>query len=372
MKRILKITLCLLAIAFMVSPTGLALRSNIDEYAQEFDVQGIFDSIDGETKKILEEIGITEISYNSVFSVEPQKVFDALFNIVSDALRKPIKFMLVAIGVLMITSTLTSFTDNGESVRIVGGGVLSLTIAVPVATVVTTAFAVLEALLVFTTAFTGVFSVIVSTSGNVTMGVSYAALTVFSDTVFSGLLVNIAQPVVNVMCSVGFLSCFDVYNFTERISSIIKKVYVFALSFVGTVFSGLVTLKGVLSNGVDTLSSRSIRFVIGQSLPIVGGAVSETYSTLVSSLGLIKNTVGAFGIITVIVFVLPTLTELFMWLLSLEAVFSASQIFGVKNSLCMLSVIKDAMILLVSTIVILTTIFIVSVGVCIAVKGGAV
>lgn len=372
MKRILKSALCVFVLALLLSPTAFALESNIDEYAREFDVESIFDSIDGETKAILEEIGITEISYNSVFSVDPQKVFNALFNIVSGAVKTPLKFMLVAVGVLMITSVLVSFTNNGESVKIIGGGVLSLTMAVPIATVVTTSFAVLESLLVFTTAFTGVFSVIVSTSGNVTMGVSYAALTVFSDTVFSGVLTKVSQPVVNAMCSIGFLSCFDMYNFTDRISSIIKKLYVFALSFVGTVFSGLVTLKGVLTEGVDTLSSRSIRFVIGQSLPIVGGAVSETYSTLVSSLGLIKNTVGAFGIITVIVFVLPTLIELLMWCLSLEIVFSASQIFGVDNSICLISVIKDALILLVSTIVILTTIFIVSVGVCIAIKGGAI
>lgn len=372
MKRILKICVCVFFLCFLLSPKGFCIESNIDEYAEEFDFESVFDALDEDTLGILEEIGITEISYESVFSVEPQKIFDALFNIITEAVKNPLKFTAVSMGILMLTAVASSLTGNGESVGVIGGGVLSLSVAVPVASLVTTSFSVLEALLVFTTAFAGVFCAIVSSSGSVTMGVSYASLTVFSNTIFSSALTDFSQPVISALCSVGFLSCFDIYKFTERFSSIIKKLYVFLLSFVGTVFSGLVTLKGVLSEGVDSLSSRSIRFVIGQSLPVVGGAVSETYSTLISSLSLIKNTVGAFGIITVIVFVLPTLLELLMWILSLEISLTASQAFGAENAIGVISVLKDALVLLVATIVILTTIFIVSVGVCIAVKGGGI
>lgn len=372
MKRILNVLSCVFFLCFLLSPIGLCVESNVDEYKDEFDFESIFDSLDGETLEILEEIGITEINFESIFSVDAQKIFDALFNIITDAVINPLKFAAVSIGILILCAVSTSLTDNSESVGVIGGCVLALSVAVPVANLVATSFSVLEALLVFTTAFAGVFCGIVSSSGNVSMGISYASLTVFSDTLFSALLMNLSQPVISAMCSVGFLSCFDIYKFTERFSSIIKKIYVFILSFIGTVFSGLVTLKGVLSEGVDSLSSRSIRFVIGQSLPVVGGAVSETYSTLISSLSLIKNTVGAFGIITVIVFVLPTLLDLLMWILSLEISLTASQAFGIDNAVGVISVLKDALVLLLATTVILTTIFIVSVGVCIAVKGGGI
>lgn len=354
----------------MLSPHAMCVESNIDSYNDEFDLQGVFDTLDNETIKILEEIGITEISYESIFSVDPQRIFDALFNIISTTIKKPVQTLALCVGVLMLTALASSLTDKAEGVAIIGGGVVSLALAVPVASFTATAFSVLEALLSFTTAFAGAFCAIVSSSGNITMGVSYASLTVFSNTIFSGVLANICQPVINALCSIGFLSCFDIYKFTQQFSAIIKKIYVFLLSFTGTVFSGIVTLKGVLSDGVDSLSSRSIRFVIGQSLPVVGGAVSETYSTLISSLNLIKNTVGAFGIITVIVFVLPTLIELFMWILSAEIVLVVAQSLGEATVSNVISILKDALVLLVATIVIMTTIFIVSVGVCIAVKGG--
>lgn len=347
-----------------------AFEPNIDQYSEEFDFDLILSSTDDETLKILKEIGIDEISYKSIFSIAPSKVFKALFNIATQAVKEPFQFLIITVGVLILTSLLSSVVNSSESVSLVGGSVIALSAAVPVAGIVTTSFSVLETLSVFTTAFTGVFCAIVSTAGFLTASTTHSAITIFADALFSGLLSELCQPVVSAMCSLGFLSCFDFFDFCTRFSGTVKKVYVFLMSFIGTVFSGIITIKGVLSDGVDTLTAKSIRFVVGRSLPVVGGTVSETYSALVSSLTLIKNTVGIFGIITVIVTVLPTLIDLLMWLLALELCISISESFGTSKAMGMLSVLKDTLILLLATIVIVSTIFIVSVGVVIAVKGG--
>ncbi len=361
-----------LVFLFALQISSCALEPNIDRYSDEFDLSTVVSAVDGDTLRILEEIGITEISYESIFSVEPAKVFKALFDMVSTALKEPLRFALISVGVMMITALLGSMLESSESVSLVGGSVIALSAAVPVAEIVTTSFSVLETLGVFTTAFSGVFCAVVSSAGNITAGVTHSALTVFSNALFSGLLSEFCRPVVSAMCSLGFLSCFDMFDFSIRFSGIVKKIYVFFMSFIGTVFSGIITVKGVLSDGVDSLTAKSIRFVVGRSLPVVGGTVSETYSALVSSLTLIKNTVGIFGIITVIVTVLPTLIDLLMWILTLEISISVSESFGTGKALGMLNVLKDTLVLLVATVIIVATIFIVSVGVVIAVKGGAV
>lgn len=345
-------------------------QSNIDAYKDEYDFDEIISSIDDETLQILSEIGIDEISHESIFSVSPTKVFKAIFNIVTGALNGPVRFCVITIGVLILTTLLSSVTDSDESVSLVGGSVIALSAAVPVAQIVTTSFSVLETLGVFTTAFAGVFCAVVSSSGNISGAVAYSSVTVFSNALFSGLLSELSQPVVNAMCSLGFLSCFDFFGFSARFSSTVKKVYVFFMSFVGTVFSGIVTIKGVLSNGADTLTAKGVRFVVGRSLPVVGGTVSETYSALISSLSLIKNTVGIFGIITVVITVLPTLIQLVLWVLCLEITVSVSESFGTQKAIGMLNVLKDTMVLLIATLSIVTAIFIVSVGVVIYAKGG--
>ncbi|MBQ8183580.1 MAG: hypothetical protein IJ025_06755 [Clostridia bacterium] len=357
---------------FFCSLNVQALESNIDQYNEEFDLDSVISATDESTLEILREIGVDELSYESLFSISPVKVFTALFNILSRAIKAPLKFLMITVGVLILLSFMSSFFDSSESVSLVGCSVIVLSAAVPVAEMVTSAFSVLEALSAFTTTFAGVFCAVVSSSGNVSTGAAYSAMTVFSNTLFSGLLSEFCQPVVNVMCSLSFLSCFDFYNFSTGFSATVKKIYVFFMSFAGTVFSGLVTVKGVLSDGADTVTAKGIRFVVGRSLPVVGGTVSETYSALVSSLSIIKNTVGMFGIITVIVTVLPTLIELLIWILAVDIAVIISGSFGVAKAESMLCVLKDTLILLVATVVMVAAIFIVSVGVVIAVKGGGV
>ena len=349
-----------------------ALESNIDQYNQEFDLSSVVTAADDDTLAILRELGIDELSYESLFNVSPVKVFEALFNILARSVKAPLKFLFMSMGVLILTSFLSSFFDNSETVSLVGCSVIALNGAVPVAGMVSSAFSVLSTLSVFTTTFAGAFCAIASSAGNISGGLMYSAMTVFSDTLFSGLLSELCRPVVSLMCCLSFLSCFDFYGFCAGLCSAFKKVYVFFMSFIGTVFSGIITIKGVLSDGADTVTARSIRFVVGRSLPVVGGTVSETYSALISSLSIIKNTVGIFGIITVIVTVLPTLAELLSWILAIDIALVLCSSFGAHKVKPMLSVLKDTLILLVATIVIVTAIFIVSVGVVITVRGGAV
>ncbi len=372
MKRILKsfvFSIVLLTSFFSLTMSVNAFEENIDSYKEEFNFKSITDAIDGETAGILAEMGIDEISFEKIFSVNASKVFKVLFNITKRSLTEPLRFLVTATGVLILTALFSSFVSSSQTVSVVGNSILALSVAVPVSNAVTTAFSVLETLNVFTTAFAGVFAMLVSSSGKVALGTSYASLAVLSDTLFSTLLTGISQPAVNAMCSLGFLSCFDIYKFSEKFSSIVKKLYITFLGFIGTFFSGIVTLKGVMGAGVDSLTSRGIRFVVGRTVPVVGGAVSDTYSALVSSLSLIKSTVGIFGIVTVVLTVFPSLLELMGWVFALSIIISISELLGSDDCVGMINIFKDALTLLGATTVFSAVIFIVSVGVVIFVRG---
>ncbi len=372
MKRIIKKFIFVIAIVssfLLLSVNANAFEENIDSYKDEFDFESIADAIDGQTAGILTEIGIDEISFEKIFSVSFSKVFKVLFDITQRSLKAPFKFFVSATGVLILISLFSSFVKSSQTISVIGNSILALCLAVPVANAVTTSFSVLESLNAFTSAFAGVFCMLVSASGNLALGTSYASVAVLTDALFSTLLTGVSQPAVNAMCTLGFFSCFDVYKFSEKLSVTVKKLYIFFLGFVGTFFSGIVTLKGVMGAGADSLTSRGIRFVVGRTVPVVGGAVSDTYSALVSSLSLIKSTVGVFGIVTVVLTVLPSLLELMGWIFALNLVVSVSQLLGSENCVGMFNIFKDVLTLLCATTVFSAVIFVVSVGVVIFVKG---
>ncbi len=356
-------------IVFLFGLSIFALGSNIDDYKEEFDFQEVADSVGDEALEVLNELGIDEVSYEKLFSVDFSKVINVLFDMWKKSFSEPMKYFVLAVGLLILISALTSFVQSKEIVNIIGSSALALLLAVPIAQSVTNAFSVLEALSAFTTVFAGAFCAVVSSSGNLALGTSYASLAIVSDTLFSSLLTSVSQPAVNAMCSFSFLSCFDIYKFSSKVSTTIKKIYISFLGFVATFFSGIVTLKGVLGAGADSLTARGVKFVVGRTVPVVGGAVSDTYSALVSSLSLIKNTVGVFGIITVVLTVLPTLLQLLSWVLVLSLVATFAEFLNAEGSQGMLQVLKDALVLLCATMVFSAVIFVVSVGVVIFIRG---
>ncbi len=368
MKRFTRLLLIFFSLFLFLGVNASAIEENIDQYKEEFSFDEVTESLSEETLEILNEIGITQISFEEIFSVSPAKIFEALFNILGNSLKKPLVFLTCACTVMILTYLLSSFSRWTETIDLVGGAVLSLSVAVPFAQLINTSFSVLESLNVFTTAFSGVFCAVVSSSGQLSTAASYTALTVFSNNLFSGVLSQISRPLINGVCALGFLSNFDLFGFTTGLTSVIKKIYVFLLSFLGTLFSGIVTLRGALSGTADNLTAKSVRFVVGRSLPIVGGAVSETYSSLAGSLSILKNTVGVFGIISVAVIVLPNILSLAGWLCAFEIIIIFSSVFENSGIVKMLNVFKDVTVLLIATVAITATIMIVSVGIVIAIK----
>lgn len=372
MKKIKKIGLFIIFTILLVlnlNVTAFSLDSNIDTYKEEFDFERISDSISSETADILNEMGIDSISFENLYNTDIKRVINSLFEIGGNAFKEPMLFFVSAVGITAITAVIMSFTGENTTVRLIGDSVVALCACVPVSQVVLNSFSVLETLNVFTVSFAGVFCAIVSSSGNVSLGTSYASLAVLSDSFFSALLSGVSKPAINAMCCMSFLSCFDVYDFSIKLSKTVKTIYISFLGFVATFFSGIVTLKGVLGAGADSLTARGVKFVVGKTLPVVGGAVSESYYALVSSLSLIRNTVGVFGIVTVLVTVLPTLLQIIGWIVALMLTINLAELSGVEKSSGMLSVLKDSLVLLGATIIFSSVIFVVSVGVVIFIKG---
>ena len=78
-----------------------------------------------------------------------------------------------------------------------------------------------------------------------------------------------------------------------------------------TIFTGLLTIQSITGAATDSLASRTAKFAASSFIPIVGGAVSEAYSTVYGSLGVIRSGAGTIGIIIICIIVLrPIVTIL--------------------------------------------------------------
>lgn len=347
---------------------------NIDEYnKEEYDASKIFNELTPEAREALSSLGITDESLESVFSVSFKKLFDVLFQMFKGSLKKPFSVCLLSIVTLAFSSFGENALRHGKILSGVGNALAMLTAAVPLGELISTVFSLTESLCRLNVAFLGVFCAAVSAAGGSISAVSFeGAMLLFNSLVLNASSL-FSKPLINGMCAAAFFSCINSFSFTSRLSEMLKKAYITLLGFFGMIFTGFLSLKNVLAANADTIASKSIKFVIGKSLPVVGGAVSDSYLTVLSGLSLVKNTLGVFGIISIALTVLPTLFSLFSWSFALWAARSAFETFSSGAGKNALSVFGDAVSLLTATVVFVASVFIISTGTLLLVtRGGSV
>ena len=105
-------------------------------------------------------------------------------------------------------------------------------------------------------------------------------------------------------------------------------------------------------------------------MPIVGGALSDAYSSIIGSVALLKSTVGVFGVIAVVLMDLPVL-QLTARILLLKLLGVLSSSMGDDASGEVLETLSSALTVINAAIIFTAALFIISTGIVISVKAGA-
>ena len=95
-----------------------------------------------------------------------------------------------------------------------------------------------------------------------------------------------------------------------------------------TVYVALLTLQSLTAGAADSVGTRTVKFVISSAVPVVGGALSEAYSSLSGCLSLVKNAVGIFGIVVMAAAFLPVLASVGLTMLALNLAGAVGEVLG--------------------------------------------
>ncbi len=69
------------------------------------------------------------------------------------------------------------------------------------------------------------------------------------------------------------------------------------LTLVFTLFTGICAIYGFATPSLDAVSAKTVKFAVGSLVPVVGGFLSETLETVITSGKMMKNTVGSAGLV---------------------------------------------------------------------------
>jgi stage III sporulation protein AE len=123
---------------------------------------------------------------------------------------------------------------------------------------------------------------------------------------------TVTPPVCAVCMSFSLVDALGVKLTLAPLGDRIKKWYASLLGLVMFLLSLALSTRSVLAGRGDTLGMRGVKYAVGNMIPMVGGAVAGTLSTVAAGVTALRGICGVSGIILVALLLLPTLVELLL------------------------------------------------------------
>lgn len=372
-KRAVILLLPLMLLCFSLKALCAQNNEFFDEQLEASGASELLDVLTRDELELLEKLGLDEINFDSVFSPSLRSVADLFWQIIRSEYKLPFETLGVAVMCVVALAAVSQFVPDGirtsKTLGLTAGIITALSVVIPLSSCITRAVSAISLSSGFVTALIPVLAAIITAGGKPALALTYNSLSFAAAQVVSSLGNGVIRPVIQVIMSLSIISSVSQSADISKIVEFAKKTAVFIMSLSATIFVTMLSLKGMLAASADTVAVRGIRFLIGNMIPVVGGAVSDAYQSIVGTLSLVKNTVGVFALAAVALINLPVITECVMWVFSLNMLALLGDIFSQSGISSLFRAVSSAVVLLCVTVVLEMLVFLLSVGLVLVIGG---
>lgn len=159
---------------------------------------------------------------------------------------------------------------------------------------------------------TPIMETIFLSAGSLTqMSVSTQAIMVFV-TAAGNFTTYLLTPLTNLLFTLSTVSSICDEAKMSHLMGSLRKLIMRLLQLITMFFSFMLSTQSILAKSADSLGMKTARFAIGSFIPIAGGILAETLSTLREGLSFLKNAAGIGGILVMVLLLLPDILRLFL------------------------------------------------------------
>ncbi len=329
----------------------------------------ILKNVDTDTKDYLDDLGIDSDSGEGISDISLKSVFKFLFSLVTDKSKRISKFLITVIAVIITNSILTSFigenTSAKNAINYISVLCIITAIIVPLKELIINAGAVIKTAAIFTDSYVPVLGAMIAASGNIKLAFTYNSFAIALSSFITEVADNFFIPIVNMLFAFNILTSFTFESYKNKIIKSVKRLIIIILSLISTIYTGLLTTQSILAVSSDSLTVRGIRFFSGTFIPVVGGGVSESVASVISSLSVMRNTAGVVVIVIILLIFLPIIIELLIWYFALQFCSIASDLFGNSEISSMIEELSSVISLVNIILFYITFVLIISTGIII-------
>ncbi len=374
--RVLRVMVLMLCLLFLGG--GNVSAATIEEvYREQWEASGadaLPDSLPEQTKQLLDSLNITSLDSGTITNLTADSVAGFVLKLLSAVAKEPLQACGTVLGITVLYAWMQGLNNtlHTEESTAVFAAICALaacgSVMFPIASCVQRVCEAMESVSTFMTAFAPVYAGVLLGGGNGVSALSFQSIVLYSAELLSVVSVTVVLPLLTVALAMGLTGSLTPEMRLGRVGDFIGKSAAWVLTLAMFLFTGLLSLQSLTGTAVDRLGDRVVKFSIASFVPVVGASLSEAFSTVRGCLGLLRSTVGGFGVLATVLIVLPPLLTCFVWQISLSLCNIAAEMFelpalcgtlqsarGVTKSLIAILAASGLLLIVSITVVVMST-----------------
>lgn len=216
---------------------------------------------------------------------------------------------------------------------------------------------------VFMYSYVPVFSSILASGGSYSSGVSYYLVILGVCELISFFVKNLLVPFLGFTIAASVAEALNSGISGFNLSSTLRNIAVWILGLIATLFIGVISVQGILGTAADSLGIRAVKFAASSLIPVVGGAMSDAYSTFSGSISFLRSGVGAVGIAVILLTVISPAVTVLCLKIVLSLAKGISTFFSQQSIAGLLAGINSVLTVILGVIVCFTVVFVIATAV---------
>lgn len=147
---------------------------------------------------------------------------------------------------------------------------------------------------------------------------------------------------------------------------IVKSITKWIMALVITVFTGINAIYGFASPALDAVGARTLKFAVGSLIPVVGGFLSDTLDTVAASGTVVKNAVGAAGIVMICIICITPIIKIAIMQIIFKLISAITEPIADKRISVMLWDMSEAIVAVFGIVVLTAVMF--TINICIILR----
>lgn len=306
------------------------LQENISSQIKSLDLSDMEQIIDNLTSTQINVFGDSsflskvEDVINGEFKTGQKSIFSAVLNLIFDDILQFIPLLASIIVIAIICGFVSNIRGEsnsksvGDIIHFVCYGIVIILIMTGVVNLINITSKTLQALkdqmeIIFPILLT-VMTAIGGTASVAVYQPAVALLTSFIMQVFTTVL----MPIFIFMLIFSIISNLTSTVKLDKFSKFLGSTFKWIIGGIFTIFMSFLAIQGITASTYDGVSIRTAKYAIKSYVPLLGGYLSEGFDIILASSILIKNAIGASGLLLMLTIIISPIIQIIVFSLILK------------------------------------------------------